>query len=613
VRQRLAHVWKWGAGTLSAGAALASILSSVHGYNSAARVRWIGLTPAADTAYAIDDTLQLATTMTDAHGERLAGIIPGWRSTDTSVATVDSAGSVIARAMGTATIVVAAGDRIAQSRIVVAPRGAGIRIYGQDSLLRVPEGEERRLVARVVDARGHVVAGERVAWRAQDPAIADVDSAATLRTLAAGRTVLTAAGADHSDELTLEVYPVAGSITLLSGDGQRAPAGQRLPLPVRAQVVSRSGRPMAGVPVHFLGGAGGAVGVDAATDTTDASGVAHVEWKLAGVPGRQRLAVGVDGIAGATFALAEAEPVPANTRVTPLDSGWAGPAGEPLATLVGIRVTDSTGVPLGDLPVTWSTEGAGSVEGDGARTDSVGEARAHWRLGPRAGLQRVFAQVGGPRALPRVALRALARAGDPAAVRSVGTAAPAGTAGMLLRPAPAFVVTDRLGNPVAGVPVQLSVSAGSLRDSVPSSDAAGRVVAVWSLGPTAGNQQLSAAAPGLRETISLTARARSGRADSLAIAGVPPTAAAGTVLGAPVRVQVLDVHGNPVSGASVRVAVTAGKVMPGVFTSDAHGQGLVRWTVGPTSGRQTLTAAVRGGSARAAAVLQVTPAGKAKR
>jgi hypothetical protein len=147
-----ARAWKWGAGTLSAGAALVSIISSVRSITGAEQVRWIGVAPAADTAWSLGDTLQLATTLTDAHGGVLPGVRVGWTSTDTGVAAVDSGGAVVARAPGAVTIVAAAGGHIAQSRIFVRPRPAGIRIYG-DSILRVPEDTAFRLVARVVDAR----------------------------------------------------------------------------------------------------------------------------------------------------------------------------------------------------------------------------------------------------------------------------------------------------------------------------------------------------------------------------------------------------------------------------------------------------------------------------
>ena len=117
----MVQAWKWGAGSLSAGAALVSIISSVRSL-PADHVRWIGVRPIADTAWALGDTIQLAITITDAHGGVVPGVRVGWTSTDTSVASVDSAGTVVARSPGAATVVAAAGGRIAQSRILVRPR-----------------------------------------------------------------------------------------------------------------------------------------------------------------------------------------------------------------------------------------------------------------------------------------------------------------------------------------------------------------------------------------------------------------------------------------------------------------------------------------------------------
>ena len=159
----MVQAWKWGAGSLSAGAALVSIISSVRSL-PADHVRWIGVRPIADTAWAIGDTIQLAITITDAHGGIVPGVRVGWTSTDTSVASVDSAGTVVARSPGAATVVAAAGGRIAQSRILVRSRPAAIWLQG-DSLIRLGEGGVSRLVARVVDARRHPVSGQPVAWR----------------------------------------------------------------------------------------------------------------------------------------------------------------------------------------------------------------------------------------------------------------------------------------------------------------------------------------------------------------------------------------------------------------------------------------------------------------
>ncbi|HKT61493.1 MAG TPA: hypothetical protein VJQ46_15670, partial [Gemmatimonadales bacterium] len=229
-----ARAWKWGAGTLSAGAALVSIISSVRSITGTEQVRWIGVAPGVDTAWSLGDTLQLATTLTDAHGGVLPGVRVGWTSTDTSVAEVDSGGAVVARAPGATTIVAAAGGHIAQSRIVVRPRPAAIRVYG-DSLLRLPEDTTARLVARVVDARQHVISGQTIAWRSTDPSVAAVDSAARVSALDAGRTTLIAAGGEVTAEVPIEVYPVPATVTIQAGDGQRAAAGRRLATPVRAQ------------------------------------------------------------------------------------------------------------------------------------------------------------------------------------------------------------------------------------------------------------------------------------------------------------------------------------------------------------------------------------------
>jgi hypothetical protein len=78
----IVQAWKWGAGSLSAGAALVSIISSVRSL-PADQVRWIGVRPIADTAWAIGDTIQLAITSTDAHGGIVPGVRVGWTSTDT--------------------------------------------------------------------------------------------------------------------------------------------------------------------------------------------------------------------------------------------------------------------------------------------------------------------------------------------------------------------------------------------------------------------------------------------------------------------------------------------------------------------------------------------------
>ncbi|HVD32908.1 MAG TPA: hypothetical protein VNC19_04975, partial [Gemmatimonadales bacterium] len=258
----ISNAWRWGAGFISAGAGLVSILSYTHsirakfeGMDSVttealahAAVRWVGITPTADTATSIGDTIQLAVTATDARGNALLGAPTTWSSTDTAVASVDSAGTVVARGGGATAVTVMIGGKSALTHIYVQQAPADLRVVGE-SMFRVPEGERGKTVGQVVDARGHEIPGLGTRWRSADPSIAAVDSMGNATGIAPGRTSLVATYNSLVVQLPVEVYPVPASLTLLGGDGQRAPAGRRVSQPVLVQVVSRSGRPIEGVPV----------------------------------------------------------------------------------------------------------------------------------------------------------------------------------------------------------------------------------------------------------------------------------------------------------------------------------------------------------------------------
>jgi hypothetical protein len=607
----IVRAWKWGAGSLSAGAALVSIVSSVRSITGTEQVRWIGVTPSVDTAFSLGDTVQLAITITDGHGGVVPGVRVGWTSTDTSVASVDSAGSVVARTPGATTIVAAAGGRIAQARVLVRPRPAAIQLAG-DSVARLPEGGTARLVARVVDARRHPVLGQSLALRSGDPAVATVDSLARLTAVTAGRTVVTVASGDLTAELPLEVYPVPGTITVLAGDAQHAPAGRRLPAPLRAQIVSRGGRPLPGVPVR-LGAADGSTD-EQVTDTSDVDGMVQLSWTLGARPGRQRLALGVDGDASVTTLLtADAEPVAEDTRITPLGAPLSGRVGAALPSLVVVRVTDSTGAPLPDLPVAWSTEGGGAIDAQATRTDSLGEARARWTLGPRAGTQQALVQVGGGRTGPRLTIDATARPGPAAAIGVARGAQARGIVGRELDGPLELRVTDRENNPVAGATVTLHPVAGSVAERSLASDSAGRVVVRWTLGQAAGAQRLAVSVPGVEKAIEVVAHARAAVPARVALEGVPASAPAGSLLPQPLAVMVTDSFRNPVPGALVTLASRSGRISPVRVRTDSTGRARARWTLGSAVGEQRLEVVEKLSGRRVTATVRATSSRARKR
>ena len=563
-------------------------------------VRWIGISPTVDTVTSIGDTVQLAVTATDGRGNALLGAPTVWSSSDTTVATVDSAGTVVASGPGGTAIMVAVGGKSVKARVYVVQRPTGLQVSG-DTLLRVPEGDRGKAAAHLVDARGHEISGSSPKWRSADPSIAAVDSLGNASGIAPGRTTLTANVDAMVVQLSVEVYPVPSSLTLLSGDGQRAPAGRRIPKPLTVQVVSRSGRPIPGIPVRFVleDGAGRA---EPQADSSDAQGIARAAWTLGGFPGRQTLSVTAEGVSSPTVVTAEAEPVAANTRITVVSEGLEGPAGATLSEPVAVRVTDTSGVALVDVPVAWSAGDDGSVLAAESRTDSLGEARARWTLGPRSGMQRAYVQVGSPRTVPRFALSAAAQAGAAAKATLAGPAKQEGSVGQVLRPQVEIKVLDRAGNPVPGVAITLLPASGTVRDSVPTTDSLGRVNVAWTLGRTAGVQHLTARIEGIDRPIELSARARAAGPANLAF--VAPKAGTATRAVQSLDVDLTDAYGNPVMDQPVVFSTKFGSVSPARVMTDARGRAHTRWTPGSKVGKRTLVAAVKGSDARATFVLE---------
>jgi hypothetical protein len=600
------------AATLSGGAALASILSytssagiPVPGAAAVALMRAHSVTvgPALDTAFAIGDTIQLAAVVTDSSGTAVMGAAPSWTSGDPSIAQVSQAGRVVAQGAGATAVVVRVGQLEARARIVVSQRAASLAL--DDTLLLVPESGRAPLNAHVVDARGNPIVGADVAWSAPDPTIAIVEGADVVG-VTPGRTALTAMAGQLQLVLPVEVVPVPSSITILAGEGQRGPAGRSLPVPVSAQIVSRTGRPMPGVPASFHSAAAGAA-AEPAADTSDARGMVRTTWRLGEVPGRQQLTIAVDGVSVAPTLAAEADPVPANAKTELLTRNHAGEVGDTLREPVVVRVTDSLGRALADVPVAWSALDGGALTPLAARTDSLGEARATWRLGPRAGSQRVRIQVGNARTMPAFTATATASTGPAASValrsgdRQLGSVAAALKLPLVLR------TLDRHGNPVPGAAVRLEPAAGKLADSTVVTDSTGQVKVLWTLGRSAGLQRIAIRLAGDTAETEATALARPGKPAKLAFLSPPETAKSGRPLPKPLVVQVTDLYGNPLGGQTVVFKPSSGSVTPARGLTDADGRAKVRWTLGPTAKQPQLVGTVAGSSVSRALVLKTRP------
>jgi hypothetical protein len=603
----------------STGAALVSIISALYSYGVLGEseshqsignlgAAWVRLRPTVDTAFAIGDTIHFAATIADKNGSILVGARPTWTSGDSTVAETSPDGAVIARGPGQTTISVVVGNLVAQSRLVVKQRVAGVVISSGtgDTSATILEGGELQLRARALDSRGHTIVQAGAVWHVDDSSVAALDDKGLLTGRNAGRSVVSAKVDGASGYLPVAVVTTATSLNVTGGGAQRALAGHALPQPIVVRATNRKGAPAPGKTVTFRL-AEGAGKVDPDTATTDADGRARTVWTLGDYPGRQRLLVNVENIDSATVVVAESDPVAANTRISALVEQLRAPAGGVVPDSVAVRVTDSTGRALADVPVQWTVVDGGSIEALAPRTDSLGLARAKWTLATKTGPQRVRAQVGSGtaasgRGIAPVTLIATAAAGSAADVAIVAGDRQRAAAGTALKKEVVFKVVDANGNGVADMPLVLSLSAGSVADSAPRSDSLGLARVQWTLGRSAGEHTLAVHVDGIKKLLKLTAHATPGAAANLSFEDAPPDKTARTRAKRLFAV-VTDEYGNPVPEAPVTFASKSGTVAPARAVTDAKGRVALRWTPGASVTEQTLSGTVRSTSVKGAYVL----------
>lgn len=608
----------------SSGAALVTMFSALYGYGVIGKAEshqsignlgaaWVGLRPTVDTAAAIGDTTHFAATIADKNGSILVGARPTWATGDSSVATVLPDGSVIALGPGATTVNVVVGRLVAHSRIVVRQRVTSVEVArtSGDSVVVVHEGIRLPLHARALDARGHAIAGLAVAWQIDDSSVAALDADGALTGRKPGRTVVTANIGGVSGRSGVSVVSTAAEIALVAGSSQRALAGSALPQPIVVRATNRRGEPTAGQAVSFRLREGEG-SVSPSTAITDADGRARAVWILGDYPGRQTLLASVEKLDSALAVIAEAEPVAENTRVFAVLEHLTGRAGEQLVDSPAVRITDSTGRALADVPVRWAALDGGMVEALADRTDSLGVARARWTLAKKTGTQRLRAQVvsgsGNAGILP-VTMSASAIAGDPVAIAAMGGHGQRAEVGATLPKRLVIRVVDANGNGVAGATLILSPSGGSVPDSALRTDSLGIAETRWTMGRSAGAYAVAVHMDGIKQLLKLGAYAKPGPPANLSFDDAPASnkRSGRAPSGRRLYALVTDVYGNPVADAKVSFSAKSGIVTPSRAVTDSRGRVSVSWKPGSQAGEQTLTGIVRGTDVKGAYATQVGP------
>src|SRR3954464_4329511 len=620
--QWVKHMAKVVAVAASSGAALVSIFTALYSYGVIGQAEthqsignigasWVGLRPGIDTASAISDTVHYAATVTDKNGSILVGARPTWTTGDSSIATVLQDGSVIAQGPGRTMVSVVVGKLVTHSTIVVQQRVARVEVgrASGDSLIVLPEGTQLELRARPMDARGYPISGLQAAWHVDDTTVAALDTSGVVTGRSAGRTVVVAKVEGVAGRTGISVVTPASAIALVAGSNQRTLAGKTLPQAVVVRATNRRGSPANGKRVTFRLSDGQGT-VDPTSALTDADGRARTVWTLGTDPGRQPLVASVENVDRALAVVAEADPIAANTRVTSLVENLSGEAGQQLADSVAIRVTDSTGRVLPDVPVRWTTVDGGALADASARTDSMGVAVARWTLARKTGAQRLRAQVGASPGLgiAPITITASALAGAAANVVVLSGDNQRASAGSELAKPLVFRVADENGSGVLGASLTLAASGGVLADSVLTTDSVGIARTRWTVGHSAGDYSLAVHVEGVKKLLKISARATPSAAANLAFDDVPSEKRPKDFArNKKLFAVVTDVYGNPVPDARVNFSVKSGTVTPARAVSDARGRAALTWKLGSKAGEQILKGVVRGTDVTGEYVAQVGP------
>jgi hypothetical protein len=279
--------------------------------------------------------------------------------------------------------------------------------------------------------------------------------------------------------------------------------------------------------------------------------------------------------------------------------------GTAVSTLPSVIVKDASNNPVSGVSVKFANGTGGSVSGTMTATtasNGIATFAGTWTLGTTVGSNTLTATSGTLTGSP-VTFTATGNAS--AATKGVLTTQPDGAVnGLALTTQPIVQLQDAQGNNVttSGVNVVATITtgAGTLSGTTPvATNSSG--IAVFtnlSIAGTAGNFVLTFTPTSLTAAASNSFALTTGAASQIAVnAGNNQSATVGTAVSTLPSIIVKDANNNPVSGVSVTFAVATGGGLGTVLsaTTDANGIATVgSWTLGTTSGSNTLTATSTG-------------------
>jgi uncharacterized protein YjdB len=158
----------------------------------------------ATAAVVIGGSVTLVATARDANGTVVPGTPMTWSSSDGSIATVSSGGTVTGVSLGTATITASSGAVSGSATITVQPVPVA-RIDVTPANPTISIGATVQLTATLYDAQGNVLSGRPVTWSSSSTSRVTVDSNGLASGIRKGNSIITASSGGVSGSTTVRV------------------------------------------------------------------------------------------------------------------------------------------------------------------------------------------------------------------------------------------------------------------------------------------------------------------------------------------------------------------------------------------------------------------------
>ncbi|MEZ4415194.1 MAG: Ig-like domain-containing protein [Gemmatimonadota bacterium] len=195
--------------TVSAGALSPVAVVAIASAGSVAEVR---VTPAS-TSLSPGEERQFLASPVDAAGNPVTGVSVTWTTSNAGVATVSSAGLVLAKAAGDAQIRAAAGGVVGTSSLTVSAPVVSVRITGDSTSLNTLGGA-LLLGAAAYDANGVKIVTSGANWTSRTPSVASVDQLGRVVARAVGSSVVVACLIGACDSVAVEVRQLVSQVVV---------------------------------------------------------------------------------------------------------------------------------------------------------------------------------------------------------------------------------------------------------------------------------------------------------------------------------------------------------------------------------------------------------------